>query len=56
MVCDMPAEAQRWTDSLDDGFRRATDHMLQIVGEEAFAKHWRVYRDQVRKLEYDFDL
>jgi hypothetical protein len=54
MTTVFPADVQLWISSLDPSYRRATEHMLQIVGKDAFAKHWRLYRDQVLKLEHDF--
>ena len=51
---ELPAEAIAWIEGMDSGFRRATEHMLAIVGAETFVRHWETYRDDVARIEYDF--
>ena len=40
----LAAEGQSWINGLDASNRRATEHLLNIVGEESFVKNWRQHR------------
>src|SRR5262245_39711391 len=40
----LPAEGQSWINELDASNRRATECLLNIVGEESFVKNWRQHR------------
>jgi hypothetical protein len=51
---ELPAEALAWIEGMNTGSRSATQHMLEIVGPERFIRNWRVYRDDVARIEYDF--
>jgi len=40
----LAAEGQSWINGLDASNRRATECLLNIVGEENFVKYWRQHR------------
>jgi len=51
---ELPDEARQWLFGMNDSFRRATLHLLEIVGPDAFIRHWKTHRDYQQKLEHDF--
>jgi len=50
----LPAEAQSWINGLSPEYRASTEHILNLVGEDNFVKHWRTHREDQLKLENDF--
>jgi hypothetical protein len=50
----LPAEGQSWIRGLSPSFRRSTEHVLNIVGEDSFVENWKMHRDDQINLDNDF--
>jgi hypothetical protein len=50
----LPAEARSWIAALSPPFRRSTEHVLNIVGEDSFIRNWKTHRDDQVNLDNDF--
>jgi hypothetical protein len=52
----LPVDCQTWLNSLTPGWRNSTEYILNLIGEENFSRCWRVHRDDLDQLGFDFGI